>query len=274
MFGADVVTFARLVAEIAARAGLTARPLGPVARDRVVRAAVADVPLRVLAGSAATPGFAVAAGALFAELQRSLVSPARFTAALRAWAATPRAGWGAAPTPASWRRCTRRTGAGWRRSAARTAEGYAWAALDALRAAPTTWGARPVFLYGFDDLTPTERDAVETLVRHAGTEVCVALPYEPGRVAFAGRAATVEELRPLAREVVHLPERAEHYAAGARAGPPPPRTPAVRAGVAARARRTARCGCWRRAASAPRRSSSARRCWSSCARASSPPTSR
>ena len=95
-------------------------------------------------------------------------------------------------------------------------EGYAWAALDALRADPAAWGGRPVFLYGFDDLTPIERDAVETLSRHAGADVCVALPYEPGRVAFAGRAATVEELRPLAAEVVHLPERSEHYAPSAR----------------------------------------------------------
>src|SRR4051794_1647236 len=216
VFGADVVTFARLVAEIAVRAGLTARPLGPVARDRVVRAAVAGVPLRVLAGSAATSGFAVAAGALFAELQRSLVSPARFTAALRAWAADPEGGLGrgayAGELAALYAAYRRRLDALGRPDR----EGHAWAALDALRAAPTTWGARPVFLYGFDDLTPTERDAVETLVRHAGTDVCVALPYEPGRVAFAGRAATVEELRPLAREGVHLPERAEHSAAGAR----------------------------------------------------------
>ena len=73
-----------------------------------------------------------------------------------------------------------------------------------------------MFLYGFDDLTPTERDAVETLSGHAEADVCVALPYEPGRVAFAGRAATVEELRPLAAEVVHLPERSEHYAPSAR----------------------------------------------------------
>src|ERR671922_170447 len=68
VFGAEVLTFARLVREIAARTGLDARPLGPVARDRVVRAAIADVPLRVLARSAATPGFADAAGALFAEV--------------------------------------------------------------------------------------------------------------------------------------------------------------------------------------------------------------
>src|SRR5215216_4011949 len=211
VFGAEVLTFSRLVREIAGRAGLEARPLGRVARDRVVRAAIADVPLRVLAGSAATSGFADAAGALFAELQRSLVTPARFTSALRTWAGPGRAGYAAelAALYAAYRGRLERLGRPDR-------EGHAWAALDALRADPAAWGGRPVFLYGFDDLTPTERDAVETLSRHAGADVCVALPYEPGRVAFAGRAATVEELRPLAEEVVHLPERAEHYAASAR----------------------------------------------------------
>ena len=245
VFGAEVLTFARLVREIASRAGIEARPLGRVARDRVVRAAIADVPLRVLARSAATRGFADAAGALFAELQRSLVPPARFTSALRAWAAAsdetraPGSSAGAQPglgpgVPAPGSSADAPAGASSRRAAYADElsalyaayrrrlerlerpdrEGYAWAALDALRADPAAWGGRPVFLYGFDDLTPTERDAVETLSRHA--DVCVALPYEPGRVAFAGRAATVEELRPLAAEVVQLPERSEHYAPSAR----------------------------------------------------------
>ena len=212
VFGAEVLTFSRLIAEIARRTGLTARPLGRVARDQVVRAALRDVPLRVLATSAATPGFAAAAGALFAELQRSLVAPARFTAALRAWgAAEGRAAYAdeLAALYAAYRRRLERLGRPDR-------EGHAWAALDALRAAPAAWGGRPVFLYGFDDLTPTQRDAVETLVRHAEADVCVALPYEPGRVAFAGCAGTVAELQPLAAELVHLPERAEHYAAAAR----------------------------------------------------------
>src|ERR671923_1377009 len=61
VFGAEVLTFARLMREMAGRTGLEARPLGRVARDRVVRAAIADVPLRALARSAATPGFAAAA---------------------------------------------------------------------------------------------------------------------------------------------------------------------------------------------------------------------
>jgi len=87
VFGAEVLTFSRLVRELATATGVAGRPLGPVARDRVVRAAVRGTPLRVLAASAAAPGFAAAAGTLFAELQRSLVAPARFTRALRTWAA-------------------------------------------------------------------------------------------------------------------------------------------------------------------------------------------
>ena len=94
-------------------------------------------------------------------------------------------------------------------------EGLARAALDALRERPAAWGGRPVFLYGFDDLTPLQRDAVETLARHA--EVCVALAYEPGRAAFAGRAATVELLKPLADRHELLADRSEHYAPAARA---------------------------------------------------------
>ena len=87
VFGAEVLTFSRLIREIARRTKLRARPLGWTARDRVVRAAVAGVPLRELAASAGTPGFADAAGRLFAELERGRVEPARFTAALRTWAA-------------------------------------------------------------------------------------------------------------------------------------------------------------------------------------------
>ncbi len=226
VFGAEVLTFGGLIREIAGRTGLDARPLGRVARDRVVRAAIADVPLRALARSAGTPGFADAAAELFAELQRSLVTPARFTSALRAWAgatdggdATGSASSGRAPRRAAYAGELGALYAAYRRRLERLGrpdqEGYAWAALDALRADPAAWGGRPVFLYGFDDLTPTQRDAVETLVRHAEADVLVALPYEPGRVAFAGRAATVEELRPLA-DVVALPERSEYYAASAR----------------------------------------------------------
>ena len=60
--GAEVVTFSWLVRGIAEATEVGARVLGPVARERVVRAAVTDSRLDVLARSAAAPGFAGAAG--------------------------------------------------------------------------------------------------------------------------------------------------------------------------------------------------------------------
>ena len=213
VFGAEVLTFARLVRALATAAGVTGRPLGSVARDRVVRAAVRGTPLRVLAASAAAPGFTAAAGALFAELQRSLVGPARFTRALRTWSAPGGAPAHAEELAALYSGYHRRL----ERLGALDVEGFARAALDALRERPAAWGARPVLLYGFDDLTPLQLDAVETLSGRAEAEVCVALAYEPGRAAFAGRAATVELLKPLAVRHAALPDRSEHYAGAARA---------------------------------------------------------
>jgi ATP-dependent helicase/DNAse subunit B len=207
VFGAQVLTFSRLVRELGRVAGVSTRPLGPVARERVVRAAIDDARPRVLAPSAAAPGFAAAAGALFAELQRSLVEPARFTRALRSWGGVSYADELAA-LYSVYRSRLEALGRPDR-------EGEAWAVLDALRAAPAAWGRRPVFLYGFDELTRTQLDAVETLSRVCEADVWVTLPYEPGRHALAGSAATVHELEPLAH-VVALDERAEHYAAAAR----------------------------------------------------------
>jgi hypothetical protein len=210
VFGVEVAHFRRLAREVARAAGVPGRPLGRLARDRVVRAAIGDVRLRVLARSAAAPGFGAAVAELFAELQRTLVTPARFTQALRAWAAAGGRGAYAEELASLYSAYRRRLEALGRHDE----DGFAWAALDALRAAPASWGARPVFFYGFDDLSRAQLDAVETLSREA--EVCVALPYEPGRVAFAGRAATVELLRPLAAEHVVLDDRSEHYAEGSR----------------------------------------------------------
>jgi ATP-dependent helicase/DNAse subunit B len=209
VLGAEVLTFTRLVGEIARAVGVRGRVAGPVARERIVRTTIEEVSLRTLAPSAGAPGFAEALGALFAELGRSLVAPARFARAVRDWEEAPPHAPELAALLLAYHRRLERLGAV-------DAEGHARAALDGLRAAPAAWRARPVFLYGFDDLTPLQADAVETLARHAQAEVCVALPYEPGREAFAGRAGTVEALRPLAAEHVHLEDRRDHYAEPAR----------------------------------------------------------
>ncbi len=208
VLGAEVATFSRLVRVLAEATGVRPRVLGSVAHERVVRAAVADTRLDALARSAAAPGFATAAGSLFAELGRSLVGPARFAQAIRDWPDAPAHASELAALYSAYHRRLERLGVVDR-------EGLAKAALDALRQRPAAWGARPVFLYGFDDLTPLQRDAVETLARHA--DVCVALAYEPGREAFASRAATVELLKPLAERLELLEDRSEHYAPAARA---------------------------------------------------------
>ena len=85
-------------------------------------------------------------------------------------------------------------------------------ALDRLRLEPARWGGTPVFLYGFDDLTPLQRDTVETLAVHCRADVTLSLTYEPGRAAFAGRGATFQELLALGADHVALDASADHYA--------------------------------------------------------------
>jgi ATP-dependent helicase/DNAse subunit B len=205
-----VATFGGFVREVAQRAGYDARTIGSLARERLVADAIAATPLDALAPAAGSRGFLQATGAFLAELERTLVTPQRLTVALRAWQQAPPAAHEIAAIYAAYTRSLERLG---------RVDGdlFAWRALDALRAAPGAWGATPVFLYGFDDLTPLERDAVETLARIAGADVTVSLSYERGRSAFAGRAGTAEDLRQIADDVVELPPLAEHYDPPARA---------------------------------------------------------
>lgn len=203
--GARVTTFAGLTREISRRAGYAARRVGTVQRERLVAAAIAEAPLRTLAPIADTPGLHRAALQLVAELERSLVTPQRFAAAVRDWPEATPAVREAAAIYSAYARALDRLGRV-------DAELFAWRALDALRAGPAAWGATPVFLYGFDDLTPLERDAVETLARVVDADVTVSLTYEPGRVAFAGRAAAiVGDLGALAGEVQELPALDSHF---------------------------------------------------------------
>lgn len=213
--GAEVVTFTGLIRALARAVGVTGPLLGDVARERVVWAAIKAAPLERLAASAASAGFGAVVGDACRELQRELITPERLGVAVRRWAA---AGGGArceqvrelAMIYGAYRRKLEALGV-------RDAESDAWAVLDALRLAPGAWGRRPVLLYGFDNLTRTELDAVETLAVRAEADVVVTLAYEPGRAAFAGRATTMETLRPLASHHVQVQASETHYAAAARA---------------------------------------------------------
>jgi ATP-dependent helicase/DNAse subunit B len=214
VLGGSVRTFAGLAAEIARRAGYVASALSGLQRERVVRRVLDAGGLTFLSGSAASPGFNSAAVALISELERSLVTPQRFAHAVRAWAGDDperrRYGDDVASIYLDYAHELERLGRV-------DTDLYAWRALDALRAAPGCWGTSPLFIYGFDDLTPVQRDAVETLARAVGVEVTVSLTYEAGHQALRARAEAVEELRPLAARVLELPAADDHYEPGSRA---------------------------------------------------------
>jgi len=213
VFGPAVMTFRELIGEVARRAGVLAPILGRVQAERVVAVAVAGARLGTLTASAASPGFVRAARRLIEELERELIEPPRFTAALRAWAG-PDAERRAyadeiAAIYAGHRRILDRLGRPDR-------ELFAARAIAALAGEPRAWGATPVFVYGFDDLTTAQRATIRTLAQGARADVTVSLTFEAGRLAFAGRAETFADLRPDADRHQALPPRAEHYAPAAR----------------------------------------------------------
>jgi hypothetical protein len=205
VLGVRVESFNGLMREIARRAGVAEVALGEQARERVLAAVVARAELELLAAAAAAPGFVPALARFVAELESRRVHPPRFAAALRAWAPpapvrvspSQRARYGdeLAALYGGYRRALERLGR-------LDGELLATRALDALRLAPARWGRTPVFCYGFDDLDPLQLDAIETLAHRVGAQVTLSLPGEPGRVALAGRAATLETLRPGAEEVL------------------------------------------------------------------------
>ena len=227
VFGAEVLTFRRLVREIAAAAG-RARAAARAAWRATASCArrSRDAHLRVLAASARAPGF-TARGRR--AVRRAAAARSSRRRASRARCAAGRPAARRPPTPRSSPRCTRPTTGGWRRSAAATSRATPAPRWTRCASGPPRGARRPVLLYGFDDLTPLQLDAVETLAGRAEAEVWVALPYEAGRAAFAGRAATVELLKPLADARTSCStDRSEHYARARAPRAAPPGAPAVR----------------------------------------------
>lgn len=213
VFGAHVMRFAWLIDEIARRGGVRGRPLAPLSRERVAAAAVSATRLTALQASAATDGFAGALLRLIDELEERGVTPQRLTQALRVWADDDERRRDYAEDVAGIYASYRRT---LERSRRRDRPLYEAAAVDALREQPVAWGGTPVFVYGFDDLTPLQRDAVQALAS-TGADIMLSLAYEPGRLAFSGRATTFAELNGPGVRHVELDAREEHYAPSSRA---------------------------------------------------------
>jgi ATP-dependent helicase/DNAse subunit B len=189
--GGSVVTFGALFGEVARAYELGSPPsLSEAQRVWLARLAARNTPLRLLAGSASRPGFALALERLIDELQGALVDPA----VLEERAEALEDGEYERELAALYARWTElREGSG--RADRHRLGAAATAALSADREGEG-WGRRPVCLYGFDDLTAEQLELVAAL--SAVTEVMVAVTYED-REALSARARLYEQLRELAR---------------------------------------------------------------------------
>lgn len=224
--GATVCLFSGLLERIAARASaddetLARPPLGALARECLLRTLAAQAWPELAGGG----GLIRALSGAIAELQAAGAGVGRLGGALRKGEAFrgegvfegEGEGEGAFGGEAALWSVYRRYLDALKHIGVLDVEQRARRALDALRRRPSAWRAAPVLLYGFDDLSALQLDAIETLGLVVDAEVTVSLAWEAGRQAFAGRARTAEELRPLASEHIALPPRAEHYAPQARA---------------------------------------------------------
>jgi len=185
LLGGWIGTFDDLFEQLA-RDGGGARPVLPDSvRALVLRRTAQAATLNGLGASARFAGFADALADAIRELEGGLVDPADVEGRLgelhRAYRAElDRLG--------AWDRDLER-----RRAAERVAS-----ELDA-------WDGRPVFAYGFEDLTGAQWRLLQALAGRG--EVSVSLPYEPGRPAFAALERTAADLSRLAEDLETMPPR-------------------------------------------------------------------
>ena len=172
-----------------------ARPvLSDAQRSLVARRVLGRTPLNGLGRSARFPGFADSLLAVLGELESGLLEPAQLDGDL-------------ALLYTSYREELDRLGL-WDRDLLRRA------AVERLRTDIDAWDGRPVFAYGFEDLTGAEWGLLEALAARA--ELTVSMPYEPGRPAFASLRRTQEDLAALAGgRIDELPARAAEYGSAA-----------------------------------------------------------
>jgi len=186
LLAGTIGTFDTLFERLARGDGADTRILGEVERGVLIRRVVREASI----DGAGYPGFADALGRALAELDGALLEPAELAEPL---ASLARAYGGELDRIGAWDRGMLR-----RR------------AVERLSNAIGSWDARPVFAYGFEDLTGAEWRLLEAL--SARTEVHVSIPYEPGRAVYASLRRTVDDLAALARgSVVELPPRAAEF---------------------------------------------------------------
>jgi ATP-dependent helicase/DNAse subunit B len=186
LLSGDIGTFDDLFERIA-RAGGSSNPVATEAqRQLILRTAISASSLNGLGASARFSGFADALGTALAELESGLVEPTDLSGDLALLYSAYRA---ELDKLGLWDRDLLR-----RHAADRVA-----GELDA-------WSGRPVFAYGFEDLTGAQWSLLEALAGR--TEVTVSLPYEPSRAPFESLTRTSQDLARLADgRIEELPPR-------------------------------------------------------------------
>jgi RecB family exonuclease len=186
--GGSVMTFGALFRTVATAAGRPpAAELTPEQRLRAIAAAIAARrgDLGPLRGAAARPGFASALERLFDELQAGGVEPAAVEASAATLESSAYLG-DVATLFAGYERVRERIGR-------MDSHGIAREAIALLERDGSFWDVRPVFFYGFDDLTANQLELVAELAHRV--EVTIAVPFEQANPALAARARLLEQLR-------------------------------------------------------------------------------
>ena len=189
LLAGSIGTFDDVFRELALSAD--ARPVTSDAqRALVARRVLARTPLDGLGRSARFAGFADALLSTLAELESGLLEPDQLEGDLALLYASYRS---ELDQLMLWDRDLLRRHA-----------------VERLRSDLGAWDGRPVFAYGFEDLTGAEWGLLEALSGRA--DVTVSLPYEPGRAAFSSLRRTQEDLAALAGgRIEELPARAAEY---------------------------------------------------------------
>src|SRR6266511_1413626 len=176
LLGGQIGTFDDLFERLAREGGSRPPVVSPAQRSLLVRNAVSTASLNGFRPSARFTGFADALGGAIAELESGLVDPGQLEGDL-------------ASLYTAYRAELDRLGLSDRDLERRHAAERVAGELDA-------WAGRPVFAYGFEDLTGAEWALLQALAGRA--ELTVSLPYEPGRAAFESLRRTSDDLAALA----------------------------------------------------------------------------
>jgi ATP-dependent helicase/DNAse subunit B len=190
LLGGSIGTFDDVFEQIAGGNGGRRPVAGDAQRALVLRRVVGAERLDELDRSARFGGFAEALGAAIGELESGLLDPDDLDGDL-------------AGLYRRYREELDRLGL-WDRDLLRRH------AAERLAGELGSWDGRPVYAYGFEDLTAAQWRLLEAFAGRV--DLTVSLPYEPGRPVFASLERTASDLASLAGRIEHLPPRYGEYA--------------------------------------------------------------